>query len=129
MSLAEGQSDQGDPLKKSKKSAEQRAAETPHDITAQWPFVERRKGERRQHDRRRPAPPAGRAQPTAREVCTTREQEIIQLLMQGMTNKQIAQTLGIAEETVKKHLHHVYKKLGVPRRALLMVARGGTPKN
>ncbi len=115
-------------MKKSKEPAEQGTAETQHDITAQWPFVERRKGERRHHDRRRPAPPAGPPEPTAREVCTTREQEIIQLLMRGMTNKQIAQTLGIAEETVKKHLHHVYKKLGVPRRALLMVDRAGAPK-
>jgi DNA-binding CsgD family transcriptional regulator len=45
------------------------------------------------------------------------------LLTQGMTNKQIANKLGIAEDTVKKHLQHVYKKLGVRRRALLIIDR------
>jgi DNA-binding CsgD family transcriptional regulator len=83
-------------------------------------LVERRKGERRQGDRRRATradlPPGPDA-----SVCTSRERQIVQLLMQGMTNRQIAQTLGIAEDTVKKHLHHVYKKLGVRRRALLIV--------
>jgi DNA-binding NarL/FixJ family response regulator len=39
-----------------------------------------------------------------------------------MTNKQIAQTLGIEEDTVKKHLQHVYDKLAVRRRALVMIA-------
>jgi DNA-binding NarL/FixJ family response regulator len=39
-----------------------------------------------------------------------------------MTNKQIAQDLHIAEDTVKKHLQHIYRKVGVHRRALLMIA-------
>ncbi|HEV8333564.1 MAG TPA: helix-turn-helix transcriptional regulator [Steroidobacteraceae bacterium] len=52
---------------------------------------------------------------------TGREREIVDLLMQGMSNRQIAQALGIAEATVKKHLHHVYRKLGVRSRALLIV--------
>jgi DNA-binding NarL/FixJ family response regulator len=39
----------------------------------------------------------------------------------GMTNKQIAQDLSIAEDTVKKHLQHIYKKVGVHRRTLLMI--------
>lgn len=41
--------------------------------------------------------------------------------MQGMANRQIAHALGIAEGTVKKHLHHVFVKLGVRSRALLIV--------
>ncbi len=55
--------------------------------------------------------------------CTDREQQIVRLVQQGMTNKQIGQTLGIAEDTVKKHLHRAYKKLGVRRRVLLIVER------
>ena len=95
----------------------------------QWPFIERRKegerrlgdrrkGERRQGDRRR------QALPSARDMApsfTGREREIVDLLMEGKTNRQIAQALGIAEATVKKHLHHVYRKLGVRSRALLIV--------
>jgi DNA-binding CsgD family transcriptional regulator len=95
----------------------------------QWPFTERRKGgdrrvgdrrkgERRQGERRQASPPAARA---ARPSFTGREQEIVALLMQGMANRQIAHALGIAEGTVKKHLHHVFQKLGVRSRALLIV--------
>ena len=99
----------------------------------QWPFVERRKGgdrrlgdrrkgERRQGDRRQPAMPPPRDLTPA---FTGREREIVDLLMRGMTNRQIAQGLGIAEATVKKHLHHVYKKLGVRSRALLIAEQAG----
>jgi DNA-binding CsgD family transcriptional regulator len=51
------------------------------------------------------------------------EHQAAQLVLRGMTNKQIARSLGIAEDTVKKHLHRVYMKLGVRRRALLIVER------
>ena len=44
-----------------------------------------------------------------------------------MTNKEIAQRLSIAEDTVKKHLQHIYKKLGVPRRSVLLAARARQP--
>lgn len=97
----------------------------------QWPFVERRKGgpDRRMGDRRKGERRMGdRRQTTSisavREHApsfTGREREIVDLLMQGMSNRQIAQNLGIAEATVKKHLHHVYRKLGVRSRALLIV--------
>ena len=52
---------------------------------------------------------------------TGREREIVDLLMEGKSNRQIAQALFIAEATVKKHLHLVYRKLGVRSRALLIV--------
>ena len=102
----------------------------------QWPFSERRKGgerrkgdrrkaERRQGDRRQQTPPLAR-EPTP--SFTGREREIVDLLMQGMTNRQIAQALGIAEATVKKHLHHVFRKLGVRSRALLIVEQSATKK-
>lgn len=51
---------------------------------------------------------------------TVREREIVDLLMQGMSNRQIANALGITEGTVKKHLSHVFRKLGVHSRALLI---------
>jgi DNA-binding CsgD family transcriptional regulator len=95
----------------------------------QWPFTERRKGgdrrvgdrrkgERRQGERRQASAPAARERAPS---FTAREREIVDLLMQGMTNLQIARTLGMAESTVKKHLHHVFKKLGVRSRALLII--------
>lgn len=47
---------------------------------------------------------------------TERQQEIIQLVQQGMTNKQIGDTLFISENTVKYHLKQIYEILGVESR-------------
>ena len=88
-----------------------------------WPFIERRKTDRRASDRRRSASQPDPLRTPESGVCTDRELQIVRLLTQGMTNKQIANKLGIAEDTVKKHLQHVYKKLGVRRRALLIIDR------
>ncbi|WP_410654165.1 response regulator [Amycolatopsis sp. lyj-112] len=46
-----------------------------------------------------------------------RETEIVQLLAQGLINRQIAARLFISEATVKTHLVHIYDKLGVDSRA------------
>jgi LuxR family transcriptional regulator, maltose regulon positive regulatory protein len=45
-----------------------------------------------------------------------REQEVIELLGQGMTNREIATALYISEVTVKVHVRHILKKLGVRSR-------------
>lgn len=47
---------------------------------------------------------------------TTREREIVSLLAQGATDKQIAKTLGISSSTVRGHLHLIYGKLHVETR-------------
>jgi len=47
---------------------------------------------------------------------TPREREIVELVAEGKTNAQIAAQLWVAPSTVKKHLEHVYEKLGVGRR-------------
>jgi len=47
---------------------------------------------------------------------STREMEIIKLVSEGMKNKEIAEKLFISEETVKKHLNNVYRKMGVNSR-------------
>jgi len=46
-----------------------------------------------------------------------REKEVIELLLQGKSNKQIALALDIAESTVESHLTKIYSKLGVSSRA------------
>lgn len=63
------------------------------------------------------------ARDAARNRYTLRERQIVGLVRQGMTNKQIGLELGIAEDTVKKHLQNVYDKAGVRRRSLLALAR------
>jgi DNA-binding NarL/FixJ family response regulator len=55
----------------------------------------------------------------AQEALTPRELQVVALLRRGCINKEIAQELGIMEDTVKKHLQSVFAKLGVHRRALV----------
>jgi predicted ATPase/DNA-binding CsgD family transcriptional regulator len=50
------------------------------------------------------------------EPLTEREQEILHLLAQGLTNQEIADRLTIAVGTVKTHNHNIYGKLGVGNR-------------
>ena len=47
---------------------------------------------------------------------TERETEVLRLLQQGLSNKQMAMTLGIAERTVEFHLSNIFAKLGVNSR-------------
>jgi DNA-binding NarL/FixJ family response regulator len=44
---------------------------------------------------------------------TAREREVLELVGQGLANKQIARRLGIAERTVKAHLTSVFATIGV----------------
>ena len=50
------------------------------------------------------------------EPLTAREKEVLQLMAQGLANKQIAFSLGISEHTVKFHLSSLYAKLGISSR-------------
>ena len=52
-----------------------------------------------------------------RVALTAREREILRLVRDGKTNSEIAGELWISPGTVKKHLEHVYDKLGVAGRA------------
>jgi DNA-binding NarL/FixJ family response regulator len=47
---------------------------------------------------------------------TARHVELLRLLQRGLQNKAIAHELGIAEGTVRNHLHSVMKRLGVRNR-------------
>lgn len=61
------------------------------------------------------------------EPLTPREQQVAQLLAGGLTNKEIAQRLGVTEHTVKFHLNGLLRKLGVSTRteAVVQAARLG----
>lgn len=56
---------------------------------------------------------------------TEREQEICTMLVEGLTNKQIAETLYISEGTVKNYISSIYDKTGIHDRAKLIVAIKG----
>jgi two-component system nitrate/nitrite response regulator NarL len=56
------------------------------------------------------------------EDLSGREREILFLLGEGMTNKEIAYRLGLAEGTVRIHVHNIYQKTGIPSRMALIAA-------
>jgi len=47
---------------------------------------------------------------------TQRESEVLRQMAFGLTNKEIAQALGISYETVKEHVQHILRKVGVSDR-------------
>ena len=52
---------------------------------------------------------------------TQREREIVRLIVDGSSNKEVASSLNISERTVKGHLSNVFQKLGVTDRLKLML--------
>jgi DNA-binding NarL/FixJ family response regulator len=48
---------------------------------------------------------------------TEREVEVLRLVAQGGTNKDVAQVLSISHRTVQHHVSHIYDKIGVTSRA------------
>ena len=51
------------------------------------------------------------------ESLTAREREVLQLLVDGASNREIAQFLVLSVNTVKKHVFNICSKLGVQNRA------------
>jgi LuxR family maltose regulon positive regulatory protein len=70
----------------------------------------------------RAAPAAGLPEPLS-----VRERSLLQLVMQGLSNKAIARAAGVTPETVKWHLSNIYAKLGVRSRteAILRARQAG----
>ncbi len=60
---------------------------------------------------------------------SAREQEIIALLLKGLSNREIAEKLFISPNTVKTHIKNIYAKLGVSNRVLLfsLLQKKSTP--
>ncbi|MDX1803136.1 MAG: LuxR C-terminal-related transcriptional regulator [Alcanivorax sp.] len=65
--------------------------------------------------------PAYPPPPCAQETLTPREQEIVDRLCTGLSNKEIARDLNISDKTVKTHLQRIYKKNNVHSRLQLAV--------
>ncbi|WP_416673251.1 response regulator transcription factor [Egbenema bharatensis] len=66
------------------------------------------------------------------EALTDREQQILELIAQGLSNTQISEQLVLSPKTVKNHITHIFSKMQVKSRAAAIVqareAGFGTPK-
>ncbi|MDH3451366.1 MAG: LuxR C-terminal-related transcriptional regulator, partial [Gammaproteobacteria bacterium] len=58
---------------------------------------------------------------------TAREREVMQLLLQGLTNKHVARSLNISPRTVEVHRRHVLEKCGVKSVTELLAQLGSNP--
>jgi RNA polymerase sigma factor (sigma-70 family) len=52
-------------------------------------------------------------------VLTDRERQIMRVVSEGLSNKEIGRRLNIADGTIKQHLHHIYQKLQISNRTVL----------
>ena len=59
---------------------------------------------------------SGAPRPSPRDMLSPREIQVMPLLAEGHTNKQIGQALGISAETVKTHVDRICKRLGATDR-------------
>lgn len=88
-------------------------------------FVSRLLDELRTRERRRSVVVAGKG----RIALTAREWEVVEMLLRAATTSEIADRLGVAPVTVRRHLGSVERKLGVSTRAevvALLTAEAGT---
>jgi len=70
-------------------------------------------------DKPAPATPAPAATDTARTPLTKREHQVADLVAQGLSNKDIAARLVIAQRTAEGHVEHILAKLGLTKRTQL----------
>ena len=59
---------------------------------------------------------------TRRAGLSARELEVVRLVAEGLSNRQVAKRLFVSEATVKTHLNHAYTKLGVDSRTAAIAA-------
>jgi two-component system nitrate/nitrite response regulator NarL len=75
-------------------------------------------------------PAAGPGKRLGEDALTQRQRAVLACMLQGLSNAQIADALGIAEATVKQHAHAVYQAFGVSTRVDLILSanrrRAGT---
>ncbi|WP_024512599.1 response regulator transcription factor [Bradyrhizobium sp. ARR65] len=62
-------------------------------------------------------------------VLTDRERQIMRLVSEGLSNKEIGRKLNITDGTIKVHLHHVFQKLDVSNRTVLAALAILTERN
>ena len=68
-----------------------------------------------------------RTRPARTHGLTDRETQVLQLVADGLTNREIAEELSIAEQSAKNHVSNLLRKMNVPNRtaAAAMARRDG----
>lgn len=54
------------------------------------------------------------------DIISTREVEVVNLVAEGLRNKEIAEKLFVSDDTIKKHLYHIFQKMEVSNRTGLV---------
>jgi DNA-binding CsgD family transcriptional regulator len=68
-----------------------------------------------------------RPAPVQRKVhFSPRERQIVRFIVEGCSNQEIANRMGLRLQTVKNHLSRIYRKVGVPNRVQLAVFAVGS---
>jgi len=62
-------------------------------------------------------------QSQSRGTLSPREREVVRLVAAGLSNKEVARKLSLAEGTVKLHLHKIFQKLGAKNRYSLILTK------
>jgi len=75
------------------------------------------------------APVSEASENPTRGLLTTREDEVVRLLLKGYSGRQISEALFIAPSTVKVHCRSIYEKLNIHSRAELLFLYMGTAEN
>src|ERR1700684_1020087 len=61
-------------------------------------------------------------------ILTPREEQVVALVADGLSNREVARELGVSEHTVKKYMFHIFDKLGISSRVeltLYAMSHGG----
>ncbi len=74
-----------------------------------------------------PVPSAGQTKLNFNGVLSARELQVVRLIAEGLSNKQIGANLDLSDKTIKNHISHILAKLGLNARTQVAVLalRGG----
>ncbi len=62
--------------------------------------------------------------PVTPNILSRRQNDVLKLIVQGRSNREIARALNLAEDTVEIHVAALFRKLGVNQRTALAVETG-----
>jgi DNA-binding NarL/FixJ family response regulator len=72
-------------------------------------------------DEVRRAKPLGIVDAKGKTLLSVRENQVVRLVAEGFSNREISQQLSLSEHTVKNYLFHIFEKLGVSTRVELVL--------